>query len=197
VKLIGLTGGIASGKSTVGRMLQKMGVPLVDADVLAREVVEPGQAALAKIVQRFGPTVLDATGTLDRKALGAIVFADAAARADLNAITHPEVARLASERLEAIAKSHARVAVYEVPLLFESGLEVLVDETILVAAAPETQLARLMRRDHLDEAAARARIATQMSLDEKRRRATWVIENDTTLEELERRVHETWDRALA
>ncbi len=195
MKLIGLTGGIASGKSAVSRMLREAGVPVVDADVLAREAVAPGTEALRAIAARFGARVIGADGTLDRKALGAVVFADPAARADLNAIVHPAVAALAAERLAELRAAGAPVAVYEVPLLFESGLEGAMDATILVAASEDAQLRRMASRDGLDEEAARARIAAQLPLAEKRLRATAVVENDGTLAELAARLGAAWREA--
>ena len=184
MKLIGLTGGIASGKSTAGKMLGKAGVAVVDADVLARDAVAPGSSGLAAIVARFGPGVLGDDGTLDRKQLGSIVFGNDEARRALNAIVHPEVARLAAERLEELRSKDVDVAVYEVPLLFENGLEAAMDATILVACSDEVQLRRTMQRDQLDEAAARARMASQMPLEQKRKRASVVVENDGSLAEL-------------
>lgn len=194
MKLIGLTGGIASGKSAVARMLRARGVPVIDADQLARDVVAPGTDGLRAIVERFGAGVLLDDGTLDRKKLGAVVFGDDAARRDLNAITHPRVAQLAMEKLEALRASGAPVAVYEVPLLFENNLEGMMDATVLVAARDDVQLARLMARDGIDEAAARARMNAQMPLAEKRKRATFVLENDGTLGDAERQLDEIWSR---
>jgi dephospho-CoA kinase len=196
MKLLGLTGGIASGKSTAGRMLARAGVPVVDADVLAREAVAPGSAGLAAIVERFGVAVLDDAGQLDRKKLGAVVFVDEDARRALNAIVHPEVARLAAERFETLrATGEHSWCVYEVPLLFENGLDAAMDATILVAVPDEVQLRRVMDRDGLDEAAARARVRAQMPQAEKRRRATFVVDNDGTLHELAQRLGEVWLRA--
>ncbi|OGQ16790.1 MAG: dephospho-CoA kinase [Deltaproteobacteria bacterium RBG_16_71_12] len=195
MKLIGLTGGIAAGKSAVARMLAAAGVPVVDADLLAREVVVPGSDGLRAVAARFGDGVLTADGGLDRKKLGAIVFGDAAARRDLNAIVHPAVARLALERLEALRQSGAPVAVYEVPLLFENDLDAAMDATLLVAAPEDVQLRRLASRDGLDDDAARARLAAQLPQDEKRRRATATVENDGTLAELAARLRVAW-RAL-
>lgn len=192
MRLIGLTGGIASGKSAVAHMLRRAGVPVVDADVLAREAVGPGTEALSAIQRRFGPSVLAPDGSVDRKALGALVFADEAARRELNAIVHPAVATLAMARLEALRDQGAPVAVYEVPLLFESGLEGMMDATLLVAAPEAAQISRMGSRDGLDEAAARARMAAQLPLAEKRRRATAVIDNDGTLAELAGRLGEAW-----
>jgi dephospho-CoA kinase len=195
--LIGLTGGIATGKSSVGRLLRARGVPVVDADVLARDAVAPGSDALNAIRARFGAAVFAQDGSLDRKALGAVVFGDPEARGDLNAIVHPEVARRAFEALDAVRAGGHPVAVSEVPLLFEHGLDAMVDRTLVVACSDENQLRRLMARDGLDEAAARARIAAQLPLAEKRRRAHVVIENDGGPEELKARVDEAWARVTA
>lgn len=191
--LVGLTGGIASGKSTVGRMLASAGVPVVDADVLAREAVAAGSDGLRAVVERFGHGVLAPNGSLDRKALGAIVFHDADARRDLNVIVHPRVAQLAMERLTALREAGTHdVAVYEVPLLFENGLEAIVDKTLLVAVRPDVQRARLMARDNAGPVDADARIASQMSLDEKRTKADYVVENDGTVDETARRLALVW-----
>jgi len=192
MKLVGLTGGIASGKSTVGRLLREAGVAVIDADVLAREAVAKGSAGLTAVVGRFGEGVLDDDGNLDRKKLGAIVFHDDAARRDLNAIVHPEVARLAMERLAALRDAGTDVAVYEVPLLFENGLDAMMDTTILVACPDDVQRARIMARDGLSDADARARTAAQMPLAEKRRRAKHVIENDADLATLRARTVEVF-----
>lgn len=192
MRLVGLTGGIASGKSAVAAMLRAQGVAVVDADQLARDAVALGSPGLAAIVARFGPAVLLDDGTLDRKKLGAIVFADGAARAALNGIVHPEVAVLAAARLDALRAAGVETAVYEVPLLFENNLEAMVDTTLLVAAPEATQLMRLMARDHLDEPAARARLAAQLPLDEKRRRARHVLDNTGTLDELARQLRAVW-----
>ncbi|MBI1946742.1 MAG: dephospho-CoA kinase [Deltaproteobacteria bacterium] len=192
MKLIGLTGGIASGKSVVARMLAAAGVPVVDADLLAREAVAQGSEGLRAVVARFGAGVVAPDGALDRGALAAVVFADPVARRELNAIVHPEVARLAAERLDALRCGGAPVAVYEVPLLFENDLEQAMDATLLVAAPEATQLARMATRDRLDDDAARARLAAQLPLAEKRRRATAVIENDGSLPELAARLRVAW-----
>lgn len=192
MKLVGLTGGIASGKSTVGHMLRDAGVDVIDADVLAREAVAPGTVGLAAVHERFGDAVISSDGTLNRPILGALVFVDDGARRDLNAIVHPEVARLAAERLQALREAGATVAVYEVPLLFENGLDAVMDTTILVACPDDVQLARIMARDGLNEAQAQARVAAQMPLAQKRLRAAFVIENDGDLDQLRRRLRETW-----
>jgi dephospho-CoA kinase len=192
MKIVGLTGGIASGKSTVGRLLAARGVPVVDADMLARAAVSPGTPGLAAIQDRFGAQVLLPDGTLDRAALAGVVFADDAARKELNGIVHPAVAALAVDRLQALAQAGHGVAVYEVPLLFENGLEQGMDHTILVACAEEEQVARVQARDGLPAAAARARIAAQMPLSEKRGRASVVIENDGPPDALPDQVEAAW-----
>jgi len=192
MKLVGLTGGIASGKSTVGRWLHAAGVPVVDADVLARDAVAPGSIGFNAVVERFGKEVVTHTGELNRPALGDIIFHDDEARLALNAIMHPAVAQLAVERLSAVAATGAEWAIYEVPLLFENNLEKMVDVTVLVAAREEDQIRRVLRRDGLDFAKARARLATQMPLHEKRKRAQVVIENDADLATLAARASSTF-----
>jgi dephospho-CoA kinase len=194
VRLIGLTGGIATGKSTVARLLAGRGAVIVDADVLAREVVEPGSPALAEIAAGFGDSVLTADGALDRAALGAVVFADPAQRRRLEAITHPRIAALMGERIAAGLASEAPLVVADIPLLFEGDRVGLVEGVLLVDTPEEVQLRRLMLRDGIAEAAARARVAAQMPLAEKRRRATWVIDNSGTPEETAARVAAWWER---
>lgn len=200
MKLVGLTGGIASGKSTVGKLLAARGIPVVDADQLARDVVAPGSDGLAAIRARFGDEVIADDGTLKRQALGAIVFGNPEALRDLNAITHPAVALLAQQRFMALAEAGHAVAVYEVPLLFENKLQGMMDHTVLVACAPETQRQRVMARDGLDADAAQARIDAQMSLAEKRALADTTIENDGDLAALTRLTIAAWtqvEQALA
>jgi dephospho-CoA kinase len=176
--VIGLTGGIASGKSTVARLLADRGAAIVDADQLARQVVEPGRPALAELVARFGTDILAPDGTLDRKRLGAIAFGDPAARADLGRITHPRIAAASAEAIATLAAAGANVVFYEAPLLVENGAHKQLAGLVVVSATPETQLARAMARDGLDAAAARARIAAQAPLEDKLAAATWVVRND-------------------
>jgi dephospho-CoA kinase len=176
--VIGLTGGIASGKSTVARMLVERGAAVVDADQLARQVVEPGQPALAELVARFGASILTPDGTLDRKRLGAIAFSDPAARADLGRITHPRIAAASAGEIAAWSDAGANVVFYEAALLVENRAHQGMAGLIVVACSPEVQLARVMERDGLDEAGARARIASQAPLEDKVQHATWVIRND-------------------
>ena len=182
--LVGLTGGIASGKSIVSRQLAELGCRLVDADVLAREVVAPGEPAWHAIVEEFGPDVARPDRQLDRKRLGALVFADPARRKALEAITHPAIAARRQTILKALATERFDgVVVLDVPLLIEVGGAAHVDRVVLVYAEPEMQLARLMGRDGFDRGEAERRVASQMPLDEKVRHAHFVIDNSGTPEE--------------
>ncbi len=176
-KIIGLTGGIASGKSAVAEALRGRGLAIVDADLVARQVVEPGQPALADLVARFGSQILGADGRLDRKALGDKVFSDPAARADLNRITHPRIAAASQAEIARHVQHGAPVVIYEAALLVENKAHEWLDAVIVVAAPPEVQKQRMMARDGLDEAAATARLASQLPLEEKLKVATWVIDN--------------------
>lgn len=188
VKLIGLTGGIASGKTTVAKILAQLGAAVVDADVLAREVVEPERPAWKEIVEIFGGGVLQADRTLDRQKLRATIFNDPAARKKLEAIIHPRVRALAEERIAQHGAAGYEVVVYEVPLLFEGNLHEWLRPVVLVACNIEVQKRRLQQRDGLSLEAAEKHIAAQMSLAEKRRLADYVIENDGDLADLERQV---------
>ncbi|MFJ3085723.1 dephospho-CoA kinase [Streptomyces sp. NPDC086838] len=187
---VGLTGGIGAGKSEVSRLLVGHGAVLVDADRIAREVVEPGTPGLAAVVEEFGPGILTPQGTLDRPALGAIVFADPDRLAALNAIVHPLV-RDRSAELEKAAGPDS-VVVHDVPLLTENGLAPLYDLVVVVDAAPETQLDRLVRLRGMTEADARARMAAQATREQRRAVADLVIDNDGPVEELTDRVRAVW-----
>jgi dephospho-CoA kinase len=188
VKLIGLTGGIASGKSTVAKMLKRLGAAIVDADALSREVVEPGRDAWKAIVESFGADVLQPDGTLDRQKLRATIFDNPTARKKLESIIHPRVRALAEERISQHAAAGYDIVVYEVPLLFEGRLHDWLRPVILVACSVAVQKQRLEQRDRLSAEEAQKHIAAQMSLEEKRRLADYVIENDGDLEDLERQV---------
>lgn len=192
MRLIGLTGGIASGKSTVARLLERLGAAVVDADLLAREVVEPGEEALQAIAARFGEEVLNSDGTLNRAKLGEIVFADPSARRDLEGITHPAIRRMADERLERLQRAGVQTAFYMAPLLFEAGIASRFPEIWVVYVAPETQLERLMARDGLERSAALARIASQMPMAQKRALGQVVVDNSGSKEELEAQVARLW-----
>lgn len=190
---IGLTGGIATGKSTVARMLVARGAALVDADRIAREIVEPGQAALARIAERFGDRVIQADGTLDRRLLGSIVFADANERKALEAITHPAIRELMRERIAALeAERPDRLVVADIPLLYESGLQHLY-EGVMVAYVPrEVQRARLIGRDGMSPEEADKRIGAQLDIEEKRRLADYVIDNSGSLADTEAQLDRFW-----
>lgn len=182
--LIGLTGGIASGKSSVARVLRELGVEVIDADQLAREVVAKGTDGLRDIVDSFGPAVLDSSGGLDRAKLAEFVFSDTAARQKVNAIVHPRIGRLSAERVADAQRGPSPYVVYEAPLLVETGAHRGLSALIVVAAAEALQLARTMARDGLDEAAASARLAAQLPLSAKVEAADYVIANDGDLEAL-------------
>jgi len=196
MRLIGLTGGIATGKSEVAAMLAEHGATVVDADELAREVVRPGEPALADIARRFGAGVLTSDGTLDRERLGEIVFADASARRDLEGITHARIAALMQQRIADAAARETPVVVLDIPLLLERDLENTVDGVLLVHAPAGVQLARVASRDHLTDDAARQRLAAQLPIDEKRTRATWIIDNSSDLDSTRRQVDAWWREVI-
>ncbi|MFV0130425.1 dephospho-CoA kinase [Streptomyces sp. HMX112] len=187
---VGLTGGIGAGKSEVSRLLAGYGAVLIDADRIAREVVEPGTPGLAAVVAAFGPEILTPGGTLDRPRLGSIVFSDAERLATLNSIVHPLVGARSAE-LEAAAAPDA-VVVHDVPLLTENGLAPLYDVVVVVDASPETQLERLVRLRGMTESEARARMAAQATREQRRAVADLVIDNDGPLETLEPQVRAVW-----
>ncbi|MET9509335.1 dephospho-CoA kinase [Streptomyces flavidovirens] len=187
---VGLTGGIGAGKSEVSRLLVSYGAVLIDADKIAREVVEPGTPGLAAVVEAFGEGILAADGTLDRPKLGSIVFADAARLATLNAIVHPLVGARSAE-LEGGAGADA-VVVHDVPLLTENGLAPLYDLVVVVDASPQTQLDRLVRLRGMTEDEARSRMAAQASREKRLAIADLVIDNDGPLEALEPQVRKVW-----
>jgi dephospho-CoA kinase len=188
VKLVGLTGGIASGKSTVAEILKRQAAAIINADVLAREVVEPGHQAWTEIVNTFGTAVLQPDRALDRQKLRAIIFDDPDARKKLESIIHPQVRALAEQRIREHAAAGYAVIVYEVPLLFEGNLQEWLRPVILVACDVDTQRNRLQSRDNLSAAQAQKHIDAQMSLEAKRRLADYVIENNGSLEDLKRQV---------
>ena len=196
MRIYGLTGGIASGKSTVSRMFRELGAEVLDADVIAREVVEPGTPGLEAVAGRF-PGVLGPDGRLDRAKLGARVFADPAERKALNALLHPLIGQRFLERTQALAEAGAERVLYDAPLLIENRLHEAMDGVVLVWVRRELQKARLMTRDALDEAAAEARLLAQLALDDKRQHATWLVENEGSLEATRARVHAVWRDMLA
>ncbi len=190
--VIGLTGGIASGKSSVASMLRALGAHIVDADQLAREVVEPGQPALAEIADRFGQDMLDADGRLDRKRMAERVFSDAKARAALNAIIHPQIAIASRAALAGLREAGHSLAIYEAALLVENQVHRGLDGLIVVSAPDEVQVERLCRRDGIDEPAARARLAAQLPLADKVAEADWVVDNGGSVEQTRAQVEKVW-----
>ena len=187
---VGLTGGVASGKSTVSTMLAELGAVVVDADVLAREVVAPGTDGLAEVVAAFGPAVLTAEGALDRPAVGAIVFADQEKRRVLEGIIHPRVRARAAE-IEAAAPEGA-VVVHDIPLLTETGQAGSFDAVVVVDVPVETQVERMVSLRGMSPEEAQARVDAQASREERLAVATYVVDNTGTLEELRDRVHSVY-----
>jgi dephospho-CoA kinase len=197
VKLVGLTGGIASGKSTVAAILSRLGAAIINADDLARAVVEPGKEAWNEIVESFGAAILQDDQTIDRRKLRTVVFNDPEARKRLEAIIHPRVRALAEEKIRDLEAAGSPVIVYEVPLLFEGNLHHWLRPVILVACDLETQRTRLRARDSVTETEAQRQIAAQMSLEEKRKLSDYVIENNGTRDELERQVRAVLEKIKA
>jgi dephospho-CoA kinase len=193
---IGLTGGIASGKSTVSAMMRELGLPVIDADEAARAVVEPGEEAYRQIVATFGPDILQMNGEIDRAKLGAIVFNNEQERKKLNAIVHPAVRRKMLAEKEELIRSGAKTVVLDIPLLFESGLTDWVDKVLVVYVDDDVQLRRLMARNSFTEEEAIARIRAQWPLEEKVKRADAVIDNNGTVEQTRRQllsILQQWD----
>ena len=192
MKIFGLTGGIACGKSTVSALLTERGAKVIDADQIARDVVLPGKPAYEDIVETFGKGVLAADGTLDRPALGRIVFADEKARARLNAITHPRIAQETAQRFQAERAAGTQILIYDAALLVETGGYKMYEALIVVSARPEIQIQRLIARDGISEEEAGQKIAAQLPLEEKEAVADYVIDNSGTLEELKTQVDALW-----
>jgi dephospho-CoA kinase len=188
VKLFGLTGGIASGKSTVAAIFRRLGAAVINADELSREVVQPGQAAWKEIVETFGSDILQKDQSLDRKKLRTIVFHNPEARKKLEAIIHPRVRSLAEQRMRELAAAGSSIIAYEVPLLFEAQIHLWLRPVILVACDPATQKQRLRQRDQLTDIEAQQHLNAQMALEDKRKLADYVIENTGSLEDLEQQV---------
>lgn len=195
--LLGVTGGIASGKTTVSRMLEALGAPAIDFDILARQVVGPGKPAYAKIVDYFGKQVVKPDGTLNRERISEIVFSDAEKRKALERFIHPAVFDTFAEQVRDIAGNRPDAVIQGVvPLLYEVNMQSVFHKIVVVHVSPETQLKRLLRREGITVEAAAARIASQMSIDEKRRQADYVIDNTGNVEETEKRVAEVWQLVL-
>jgi dephospho-CoA kinase len=193
MRVVGLTGGIASGKSTVTAMFRELGAQVIDADQVARDVVEPGTPGLEEVARRF-PGVVDPSGQLDRAALGRRVFADPAERRALEAIVHPRIREEVARRTEALARAGVTVVLYDAALLIENELHRGMDGVILVSAPEAVQRARLAARDGLDDLAITARLAAQLPLADKRAHATWVVENGGSLDETRAQVRRIWEQ---
>ncbi len=195
---VGLTGGVASGKSTVSALLAELGAVVIDADVLAREVVEPGEPALAEIAAAFGPGVLGPDGRLDRKALGAIVFTDPDRRRKLEAMTHPRIRERFQRQINALAAENFRGLVFfDAPVMIESGTYRNMDRLVVVITDEPTQIARLMARDGIDREEALRKIRSQMPLAEKAKLADYVIDNSGDRAATEARTREVYQALLA
>jgi dephospho-CoA kinase len=197
MRVIGLTGGIACGKSTVARMFRDLGARVIDADQVAREVVEPGQPALADLVKAFGSDILLPDGHLDRKKLGAIVFADAEKRRQLNAITHPRISQAVQGRLEALRVEGADVAIYEAALIVENKLHLGMDGLVVVAVDEQTQIDRTIKRDELTREQALSRVRAQAPVSDKVAVADWVIDTSGILPETRKKVERVWEEIRA
>lgn len=192
--IVGLTGGIATGKSTVADMFEELGAYRIDTDRLARLAVEPHQPALEAIIRFFGTGVLDLSGGLDRKKLAAIIFAEPEKREILNKLTHPAVRTLLREEIIQARERGAGIVLVEVPLLYEAGFDSEVDCVIVVKTTEKTQLSRLLSRENLSEEAARLRIEAQMPLEEKVARADYLIDNDGPPAMTREQVEKVWQR---
>lgn len=196
VRIIGLTGGIATGKSAVACYLEEQGAVVIDADKLAREAVRPGSRPLERIVALFGGDMLLPDGSLDRKRLGRVVFADVNKRRQLEEIMHPEIRRLAEERIGSLAAEGHRVVFYVAPLLIESGASDRVDEIWVVTVRPDVQRERLMARDGIGREEAERIIASQMPLAEKERHGRIVIDNSGTQEQTRQLLADIWSKEI-
>jgi dephospho-CoA kinase len=192
MRRVALTGGIATGKSHVLAQFAQLGVPTIDADKLARDVVADGSPGLEAVVARFGSAVLDEAGALDRRKLGSIVFADPVARRDLEAIIHPAVRSAIDSWFESLGDKPPGFAIADIPLLYETGRHREFDAVIVTACDPTTQLTRIVTRDGIAEDEARARIAAQLPIQEKVSRADHVINTEGPFEETNRRVREVF-----
>lgn len=196
MKIIGLTGGIASGKSTVSKVLKDLGATIIDMDLIAREIVKPGLPAWQEIVQFFGNEILRQDGEINRPALAAQVFGNEAARRRLNEITHPRLIKETQKRLEEIRHRENAVAVIDAPLLIEAGMTDLVDEVWLVAIPQELQVLRLMERDGISQAEAKKRIDSQMPLEEKKKFAHYIIDTKGSMQDTVKQVLDLWENQI-
>lgn len=196
--IAGLTGSIATGKSTVSALFDKLGAVIIDADKIVRQVQQPGEKAWQEIVEAFGEEILLPTGELDRAKLGSLVFGNAENRARLNEIVHPRVREERDRQTqEAKRRDPNAIIIWDIPLLIETGMHKQVEKTIVVYVDAKTQLARLLSRDELSEEGARQRIAAQMPIEEKKPYADFLIDNRGTVEETQAQVHAIWEELKA
>jgi dephospho-CoA kinase len=196
IRIIGLTGGVASGKSSVAHYFQERGLEVIDADQLARDAVEPGTQGLGCVVAKFGAQILGDDGRLDRKRLGGMIFSDPVKRACLEGILHPEIKRLAEKRIAESAGAGQKIVIYMAPLLIEAGATDRVDEIWVVTVRPDVQIERLMRRDGIERDAAECIIASQMPLVDKEKLGRVVIDNNGTAEETALQLAEIWNQEI-
>lgn len=187
---LGLTGGIATGKSTASKYFLTQGVPVVDTDKIAHQLMEPGQASYQAIVKNFGSKILQKNQTIDRKKLGAIVFNDHKQLNILNDLTHPLIRKETFRQMDKYKTQDYPICVVDVPLLFESGWDKYVDKTLVIATTPELELEHLMQRDNLSKAEAEKRINSQLPIKEKVKKASYTIENTATIDKLEKQLSE-------
>ena len=197
MKRVALTGGIATGKSHVRAEFERLGVPTIDADRLARDAVADGSPGLEAVIDRFGRGVLDEAGLLDRRKLGSIVFQDPVARRDLEHIIHPAVKRAIDDWFASLEDKAPHFAIADIPLLFETARHREFDVVIVTACAPSTQITRVMARDGVSEAEARARVAAQLPIEEKVRRADHVINTDGSADETNRQVRIVYESLVS
>ncbi|MEW6624370.1 MAG: dephospho-CoA kinase [Bacillota bacterium] len=196
MKVIGLTGGIASGKTTVASILDRLGARVIDADLIAKEIVEPGKPALQDIIKYFGKDVLLPDGRLNREYLGDLIFGNPEDREKINSITHPRIIKEVEDRLEKCRQEGIKVVILDVPLLLETGMDDMVDEVWLAAVDEMTQVKRIIARDKLSKEQAMQRIASQMPLKEKIKRADKVIDTGCSKSSLETRVKKLYFNLL-
>ena len=185
---LGLTGGIASGKSTADDFFKKKNIPIFDSDLIAHKIMEVGQAGYQAVVDYFGSKILTDNQTINRRKLGEIVFNDQAKLKKLNSLTHPLVHQEIKRQMEQYRLNQEKLVVIDVPLLFESGFESLCDGVLVISISPELQLKRLMKRNNFTEKEALSRINNQMPLSEKEKRATYVVANTGTINDLEKKL---------
>lgn len=197
MQIIGLTGGIASGKSTVSSILKELGASVIDADILSRKVVSKGENAYNNIVKSFGRSILLDNGEIDRKRLGGIVFSDKQKLELLNSITHPQIIEEVKQQLERLKESNTRVIVIDAAILIEMGLHLLTDEIWLVIVNKQTQIKRLMLRDNFQYNEAMSRINSQLGNDEKIKYADVVIDNNKSLEDVRKQIEELWNKLIS